>query len=80
MCGRQDQVNNEIVPIRRHLIEEKNDFESTFSVFIAPVIHEDTKEMAAWYKYKDDLNIVTYDMDDFITTVQEIDSIGEMLN
>jgi len=80
MCGRQDQINNEIVPIRRHLIEEKNDFESTFSVFIAPVIHEDTKEMAAWYKYKDDLNIVTYDMDDFITTVQEIDSIGEMLN
>ena len=23
MCGRQDQVNNEIVPIRRHLLEEK---------------------------------------------------------
>ena len=47
MRGRQDQVNNEIVPIRRHLRDEKQNFEKTFSVFIAPVVHEDAKEMAS---------------------------------
>jgi AlwI restriction endonuclease. len=80
MCGRQDQVNNEIVPIRRHLMEELKNNENAFSVFIAPVIHEDTEEMAQWYKHKDDLDIITYSMDDFITMVQKVSTIGGMLN
>ncbi|MGB4588966.1 MAG: AlwI family type II restriction endonuclease [Clostridiaceae bacterium] len=66
MCGRQDQVNNEIVPIRRHLIEERKNFENTFSVFVAPFIHSDTKEIAKWYKYKENLDILTYAIDEFI--------------
>lgn len=67
MCGRQDQVNNEIVPIRRHLLEHKKSKEKTFSVFIAPKVHEDTKEIAEWYKHKDKVDIVTYGIEEFIT-------------
>ena len=80
MRGRQDQVNNEIVPIRRHLRDEKQNFEKTFSVFIAPVVHEDAKEMAEWYKHKDNLDIVTYTIDGFTEKIQKIAEIGELVN
>lgn len=80
MCGRQEQVNNEIIPIRRHLLEEKKNIEDTFSVFIAPVIHEDTKQAAEWYKFKENLDIITYNIEEFVTKIQEIDKISEMLN
>ena len=79
MCGRQDQVNNEIVPIRRHLREEKKKQKKTFSVFMAPTIHEDTKEMAEWYKYKEDLDIITYAVNEFIDKLKDSKSICELM-
>jgi hypothetical protein len=79
MCGRQDQVNNEIVPIRRHLSEEKKNYEKTFSVFIAPTIHEDTKQMAEWYKFKENLDIITYEIDEFVDKIQEADCISRLM-
>ena len=79
MCGRQDQVNNEIVPIRRHLLEEKKNQENTFSVFVAPTIHEDTKQIAEWYKFKEDLDIVPYAIDEFVDKIQEADCISKLM-
>lgn len=79
MCGRQDQVNNEIVPIRRHLLEEKKNQEKTFTVFVAPVIHEDAKQIAEWYKFKEDLDIVAYAMDEFVDKIKEEDKISKLL-
>lgn len=79
MCGRHDQVNNEIIPIRRHLLEEKSNIENTFSVFIAPIIHEDTKQISEWYKYKEDLDIVTYSIDEFVEKIQDVESISMLL-
>lgn len=79
MCGRQDQVNNEIVPIRRRLVEEKKNHEKTFSVFVAPTIHEDTKQMAEWYKFKEDLDIATYAIDEFVDKIREADGISELM-
>lgn len=79
MRGRQDQVNNEIVPIRRHLLEEKKNYDKTFSVFIAPVIHEDAEQMAEWYKFKEDLDIVTYGIDEFLKKIKETDKISGLL-
>jgi len=79
MCGRQDQVNNEIIPIRRHLLEAKKNQENTFSVFVAPVIHEDTIEIANWYKVKDNLDIVTYAIDEFVKTIAKEEHIAGML-
>lgn len=76
MCGRQDQVNNEIVPIRRHLVEEKKNRENTFSVFIAPIIHEDTKQIAEWYKFKEGLDIAAYAVDEFIEKIQKAEKIA----
>ncbi len=79
MCGRQDQVNNEIIPIRRHLLEEKKHQEKTFSIFVAPIIHEDTKQIADWYKFKEDLDIVTYAIDEFIERIKQEDKILGLL-
>lgn len=79
MCGRQDQVNNEIVPIRRHLLEEKKSHEKTFSVFVAPTIHEDTTQMAEWYKFKEDLDIITYAIDEFVDKIKREDKISKLL-
>lgn len=80
MCGRQDQVNNEIIPIRRHLLEEKKNIEKTFSVFVAPIIHEDTKQIAEWYKFKEDLDIATYAIDEFVDKIKREDKISRLLS
>lgn len=79
MCDRHGQVINEIIPIRRHLLEEKKKQEKTFAVLIAPVIHEDARESAEWYKFKDDLDIVTYAVDDFAQKIQKEDKISGLL-
>ena len=51
MCGRSGQVNNEIIPISRHLREAKaKRREESFSVLVAPVIHPDTVEAAEWQR------------------------------
>lgn len=79
MCGRADQVNNEIVPIRRHLLEAKATQQNVFSVFVAPVIHADTKEIAEWYKHKDNLDILTFDMKEFINKIKAYDKTSQLL-
>lgn len=80
MRGRADQVNNEIVPIRRHLLEAKEKKSNIFSVFVAPIIHEDTVEMAKWYKYRENLDILTYNIDQFIEKIKEYNKVSELLN
>jgi hypothetical protein len=76
MCGRQDQVNNEMIPIRRHLMEEQKLEKNTFSVFVAPAVHEDAEEVAQWYKYKDGLDIKTYSVNAFIQKIRETEESG----
>lgn len=79
MCGRQEQVHNEIIPIRRHLVEEKKNQEKTFSVLVAPIIHEDTKQIAEWYKFKEDLDIVPYDIERFLKKIKRENKIASLL-
>lgn len=78
MHGRQ-QVNNEILPIRRHLLEYKQQNTKTFSIFIAPTIHDDAKEMAKWYKYKENLDILTFDLMNFLTFIQDKNQLSDFI-
>lgn len=66
MRGRADQVNNEIIPIARHQKEAKESNPNTFSILLAPTIHEDTVEAAAWQKYRFDIDIYTYNIPSFV--------------
>lgn len=80
MCGRSDQVNNEIIPISRHLREAKNKKrEVSFSVLVAPVIHEDTKEAAEWQKMKNDVDILTYNINEFIEEIDSKEKVSQLL-
>lgn len=80
MCGRQEQLHSEIVPIRRHLLEEKKkQGRQTFAVFMAPVIHEDTQEMAAWYKVREDIDIIPLGVHDFTKQIQKAEYIEDLL-
>lgn len=79
MCGRQEQVNNEIIPIRRHLLEAIKEFQNSFSVFVAPVIHEDTKESAKWYKFRENIDIIPYTIGEFVGKIQREKELAGLL-
>lgn len=80
MCGRSDQVNNEIIPISRHLREAKAQRrEESFSVFIAPVIHTDTVEAAEWQKHKYNVDILTYNINEFIAKIGTVHKVSQLL-
>lgn len=79
MCGRQDQVNNEIVPIRRHLKDALQHNPLSFSVFVAPVVHEDTIEVANLYKIRENLDILTFNIIDFIENIKQKQSVSDLL-
>ena len=71
MRGRADQVNNEIIPIARHQKEARENNPNTFSILLAPIIHEDTIEAAAWQKHRFDIDIYTYDIPKFISLLDK---------
>lgn len=79
MCGRQDQVNNEIVPIRRHLKEALQRNPLSFSVFVAPVVHEDTVEVANLYKIRENLDILTFNINEFIENIKQKNKVSDLL-
>lgn len=80
MCGRSDQVNNEIIPISRHLREAKEKKrQEAFAVFVAPVIHPDTKEAAEWQKMKNDVDILTYDINEFAEILGKKEKVSQLL-
>ena len=81
MCGRSDQVNNEIIPISRHLKEaKKNRRIESFAVFVAPIIHEDTVQAAEWQKIKNDVDIIPYDIKAFLDALDNCELSSELLS
>lgn len=80
MCGRSDQVNNEIIPISRHLREaKKKRREESFSVFVAPTIHPDAVEAAEWQKKKYEVDIITLNIGEFIEEINVANKVSRLL-
>lgn len=75
------QVNDEIIPIKRHLLEfkTKNKVHNSFSIFVAPRVHPDAKDMADWFKHRDNVDILTYNIDEFIGAISENSRISDLL-
>ena len=81
MCGRSDQVNNEIIPISRHLQEAiQKRRVASFAVFVAPSIHQDTYEACDWQKQKNHVDIVPYSVNEFINAIRHISKTKYLLN
>ncbi|RDU61283.1 AlwI family type II restriction endonuclease [Helicobacter sp. MIT 14-3879] len=74
ICGRA-QVNNELLPIARHLkeiIESSIDSNVSlfFALFIAPKIFEDSKRYVKFIKYDENLDIINFDILEFINQLK----------
>lgn len=67
----------EMPAICRHLQERKEKQKNSFSVMIAPYIHNDTLKYAQFAKFKDDLDIVTIDIPTFSQTIKGKENIFE---
>lgn len=80
MNGRT-QATNEIPAITRHLNEaiEKYQGIKVFIVFVAPNIHTDTVYMAKFSKWQYHVDILTFNISEFIDKIKSVNSILEML-
>ena len=76
------QTTNEMIPIARHLrryIADSDNTRNKFSVFVAPAIHSDAQEYADFVKHRDNLDVVCYDIDDFIAKANGAANISEFI-
>ena len=77
----RSQSTNEMIPIERHLIENisnsDNDKEK-FSIFIAPIIHDDAKRYAKFAKFSNKINISYYAINDFIVKVESSSKLSNL--
>ena len=65
------QVAREMTPISRHLAEKKEEYKNSISFFIAPKIHKDTIKWREFIKYKDDLDIFTFSINEFVEVLDK---------
>lgn len=72
--GRQ-QVATEMIPIERHLKEIRISDNSAFSVFLAPVIHPDAVQYAAFAKFQSGVDIITLDIPRFVNEIESISNV-----
>ncbi len=70
----------EIPAITRHLqdLQAKTNKENIFSVFVAPMIHQDTIYMCEFTKSRYDLDIFYYDIENFTKKVKESKTLSEL--
>ena len=75
------QATNEMPAITRHLQEavEKYPNKVVFSLLVAPSIHSDTKYMAEFSKYRYNVDILTYTLEEFITNVFTVKNLVKAL-
>jgi len=76
------QATNEMPAITRHLQEaiDKYPNKIVFSLLVAPSIHSDTKYMAEFSKYRYNVNILTYTIEDFLKNIAISKDIVGFLN
>ena len=83
ICGR-GQVNNELIPITRHLKEykesNKQNTKKHFAIFIAPQIFEDSKVYVEFIDFKEKLKIKNFSIIDFINSLKHLENIVDFLN
>ena len=71
-----------MIPITRHLKDEnsKNIDKQNFAIFVAPKIHDDSMQYTEFVKYKDKLDIINLDIENFILNLQKSSEISDLLN
>ena len=78
LTGTQQNIR-EMPSICRHLREQIIKNMNSFSVFIAPTLHNDSIEYTKFIKYKDNLDIVPLSINEFIETAEVNDDLEKIL-
>lgn len=79
MLGRSDQINNEIIPIQRHLKDFNNPLsKDKNAIFVAPKIHPDTEQASRYARLLDHINIFTADCEHFQKQVLATATLTEL--
>ncbi len=79
MLGRSDQINNEIIPIQRHLKDYDNSLcKNKNAIFVAPKIHPDTEQASRYARLLDHINIFTADCEHFQKQVLSTITLTEL--
>lgn len=78
MCGRQ-QLNNELIPIARHLADAKKENDSTVSIFVAPVVHDDAIRYIKFSKFDEGLDIKAYGINEFLDVIHNYTTLDELV-
>lgn len=65
------QVQREMPPISRHLQDFKTHHEDTRTYFIAPTIHADTVRWIDFIKHKDNLDLASFSIADFVQKLDQ---------
>jgi len=75
------QATNEMPAITRHLQEaiEKYPNKFVFSLLVAPSIHSDTKYMAEFSKFRYNVDILTYTVDEFLSVLHNGNQLVNIL-
>lgn len=81
ICGRA-QINNELLPITRHLKEQKESGEKkeNFAIFVAPRIFDDSKRYVKFIKFDENLDIINCDIKEFCDVLSHAKNIMDFLN
>ena len=71
LMNARTQATNEMPAITRHLQEaaEKYSGKIVFSIFVAPSIHTDTKYMVEFSKFRYNVDIIAYTIEEFINNM-----------
>lgn len=82
LISSRNQSIVEVPAIKRHLEESIKKFNNnkTFSILVAPIIHEDTKLLVGYIKYQHKLTIIPLTITEFISKLQQCQNISEILN
>ena len=81
ICGRT-QINNELLPITRHLKEQKESEEQkeNFAIFVAPRIFDDSKRYVKFIKFDENLDIINCDIKEFCDILSHAKDLADFLN
>lgn len=79
ICGRT-QLNNELLPITRHLKEmiQYSNSKSNFAIFVAPKIFEDSNRYVKFIKYDENLDIRNFNITEFVLKLKQCQTIADI--
>lgn len=78
LTGTQQNIR-EMPSIARHLRDYINNYSDSYSVLLAPQIHNDTLEYAEFIKTKDNLNIHPISILNFLSKIEKLDNFRNLV-